>query len=133
MLPIGTVFMYPYLWAHEDERGRRQPAKSRPVVVIGHIGPDSARFLYLLPISTLRPLPPQSFLEIPPAEVGRAGLRRVPQFVNLAEFNLDRERGGAHIGTLVQPRGCFSNAFVRKLSMKLISDLSAGDVRVVRR
>lgn len=111
-LVSGTVFPYPYLWAHQAKRGETEGRKERPVVVGIRLAPKyGENRVMLLPITTKPPEAGRRAVEIPNSEKRRAGLDQgLRLWVILDDINIDRP-GRSYYITSARPLGRFSRAW----------------------
>jgi len=111
-LTSGTVFAYPYLWAHQAARGETEGRKERPVVVGIRLRPEYGQDrVLLLPITSKEPEAGRLFVEIPEVEKRRAGLAAgMRLWIILDDVNTDRP-GRSYYITNARPMGRFSRAW----------------------
>ncbi len=87
-LQSGSVFTYPFLWAHQQERGETEGRKPRPVAVALRLPRSDGDCLVLLAITTRNPAG-RIAVEVPRAEKRRAGLDPDTRWIMLDEYNTD--------------------------------------------
>lgn len=66
----GMVLHYNFLWKHEAERGQKEGARDRPVVVLVLMGDGEE--VVVAPITTLAPEQGAPAIEVPARECGNA-------------------------------------------------------------
>lgn len=87
----GAVVTYPYLWAHQHDKGEIAGRKDRPTAVgIRMPQKRGGDILVLFPITSKEPAPGQTGLEIPKNEKERGGLDPgMRLWIILDEYNTD--------------------------------------------
>lgn len=131
MPTAGDVIYYPYLWQREDVAGETDGRENRPVCVAVALPVMEVHFIYLLAITSKRPLASQVAIEVPELEMKRAGLDwDSPSWVAINEWNKDvveesyyLERSGPRLGAL-------SPSFLKKIQRVFRDslDMRAGQV-----
>jgi hypothetical protein len=111
-LVSGTVFAYPFLWAHQAERGETEGRKDRPVVVGIRLRPEYGQDrVLLLPITSKAPQQQSLAVEIPDSEKRRGGLDVMMRlWIVIDDINID-EPGHSYFLSSQRPLGRFSNAW----------------------
>lgn len=114
-IKTGCIIPYPYLWAHEADRGEIEGRKQRPVAVGVRLQRQDGDALLLFPITTKEPSADRLAVEIPDMEKRRAGLDTTMRlWLILDEYNLDTV-GTSYYLEPEPPIGRFSKAFLLPL------------------
>ena len=114
-IKTGCIIPYPYLWAHEADRGETEGRKQRPVAVGVRLQRQDGDALLLFPITTKEPSADRLAVEIPDIEKRRAGLDTTMRlWLILDEYNLDTV-GTSYYLEPEPPIGRFSKAFLLPL------------------
>lgn len=83
----GEVIAYAYLWTHEHDAGREDAAKDRPCAVVVSVRHRDDDIVYVLPITSRPPVPPEDGIEVPRETRKRLGLQAAPCWIVLTEVN----------------------------------------------
>lgn len=131
-LVSGTVFPYPYLWAHQADRGETEGRKERPVVVGVRLRPKHGQDrVLILPITSRQPDAGRHAVEIPDTEKRRAGLSvGMRLWIILDDVNDDAPGRSFYI-TNAAPLGRFSRAWFVPLMREFVKNLR--DARITNR
>lgn len=81
----GMVLHYSFLWKHEAERGQREGAKDRPVVVVVLLADGEE--VVVAPITTKAPEPDAPAIEVPPRVRAHLKLDAAQSWISLATLN----------------------------------------------
>lgn len=130
----GEVFRYPFLWKRERDAGESEGRKKRPVcIAVTVANRQGETVVFILPITTLPPLPNRHVIEVPQIESQRVGLETsVRKWVMLDEINTDiAER--SYVWDDRRSLGAFSAAFTNKLRTTLLSLVKAQAAAVIDR
>ncbi|MGJ0620465.1 MAG: hypothetical protein ACR65Z_07090 [Methylocystis sp.] len=98
-LVTGAVIVYPYLWKDEELRGETEGRKTRPCVIsLRKKRPNKPDALFLIPITTKRPLPHDVALEIPETDKRLAKLAAdIPLWVIVSSMNYEELPGSYYL------------------------------------
>lgn len=126
----GEVYAYCYLWTRQQLAGEESGRKTRPAALVAR-STQSPGTLYLLAITTQRPLRDRKAIEIPRAERARCGLDE-PCWVIVDEFNETLETR-THDFESIEPLGAFSSTFTKHVATLFAATVRAGLAsRVIR-
>lgn len=118
----GSVVVYPYLWRWQEDEGRENAEKDRPVC-LAIVVPDPGgqlNHLVILPISASPPREGQSSLEIPALEIHRAGLSMFKRgWITVSEYNYDVAERSYFFEANQKPLGQFSPRFLEDIRLAL--------------
>jgi hypothetical protein len=134
-LESGLIVSYPYLWRWQQDRGRADGEKDRPVCLAIALYDARQNFTHLviLPISGTPPRAEQTAIEIPPLEIKRAGLSDLKLgWITVSEYNYDIAERSYYFDPNQRPRGRFSPRFLEQIRQALRPFLSAHAGRVDR-
>jgi hypothetical protein len=111
-LVSGTVFTYPYLWAHQATRGETAGRKERSVAVGIRLRPKYGQDRTLIfPITSKAPDEKALAIEIPASEKRRGGLDPgIRLWIILSDVNTDAPGKSYYLGSQ-RPMGRFSKAW----------------------
>lgn len=128
----GDVVKYSYLWAREQTRGEEAGRKTRPACVMLIVtGADGKLTTLIFPITSQKPLPDTSAIEIPETEARRAGLYR-PAWVIVDELNKDDLASSFALEDR-KPLGRFSKKFMLKLAIAVRAVAQARKMKIISR
>lgn len=97
----GDVLPYGYLWSHESDAGREDPAKERPCVVVLSVGEGDRPVVIVAPITSEDPDDPNALA----LSAGAVGLNR-PSWIIPWELNTFRWIG-PDVGRALKPAGAW--------------------------
>jgi hypothetical protein len=118
----GAVIRYPFLWKSQHARGESAGRKERPCAVALRITGVSGDMLVLFPITTRQPEAGRMAVEVPSAEVARAGLDRSRRsWIIFDEVNTDRADNSYNIAPRAE-LGTLSAAFFGPIVLRFIAE-----------
>jgi hypothetical protein len=129
----GDILPYGYLWSHESDAGREDPAKERPCVVILAVGEGDSPTVVVAPITSHDPNNPDAIK----LSLGAFGLNR-PSWIIHWEVNTFRWIG-PDVGTANKPAGAWwrlgalGPELRNRLADRVQAELLRGRAHVVRR
>lgn len=124
---IGSVIVYPYLWAREAGKGETSGRKSRPTVVVVRKPSANGDIIALLAITSQQPSQARSAVEIPDIEKRRAGLSGdMRLWIILDEYNVDVIGSSSYLEPK-PPIGAFSRAFFLPLFERFVKGLRGSE------
>ena len=130
----GAVFVYPYLWRWQSERGETAGRKERPVCVALPLVRDGMTHLFLLAITGTLPGADRIALEIPEIEKRRVGLKEWRRgWVILDECNYDIAERSFHFAPDTPSLGRFSEAFTGQIKTAMRAAIAGGALRRIDR
>ena len=97
----GDVIAYGYLWSHESDAGREDPAKERPCVIVLAVGQGDDPTVMVAPVTSHDPGDPDAI----PLSAGALGLNR-PSWIIPWELNTFRWIG-PDVGRAAKPAGAW--------------------------
>lgn len=97
----GDVIAYGYLWSHESDAGREDPAKERPCVIVLSVGQGDNPTIMVAPVTSHDPGDPDAI----PLSAGALGLNR-PSWIIHWELNTFRWIG-PDVGRAAKPAGAW--------------------------
>lgn len=97
----GDVLPYGYLWSHESDAGREDPAKERPCVVVLAVGEGDNPTVLVAPVTSADPHDPDAIA----LSAGAFGLNR-PSWIIPWELNRFRWVG-PDVGRAAKPAGAW--------------------------
>jgi hypothetical protein len=123
-LKAGDVIQYHYLWRREADKGETEGRKSRPACLVIALESQGKTYLYLLAITSKRPLSSQKAIEIPHLELRRIGLKtETPGWVIVSEYNRDILGESFYLQPNEPKIGSFSSRFLLLLQQALRENL----------
>ena len=109
----GEVFLYPYLWRREGDRGETEGRKERPVCLAIRWNLGERRLMIFLPITGSVPSADQTAIEIPLTELKRIGLDLSRRgWIIVSEGNLDDIDRSFYFDGSEKPLGRFGKKFM---------------------
>jgi hypothetical protein len=123
----GTVFKYPYLWAHQRNEDIDNPKARTACLIFRLEKPSGEAVLAIVPISDLPDSADHACLEVPRDEMKRAGLSEFRRaYLHLNEYNVDRESSSPSYNPRTPPIGKFSKQFIVRVGKLLAESIRAG-------
>jgi hypothetical protein len=131
-LRTGVIIAYPFLWAHQTDRGETEGRKQRSTVVALRLPRRTGDAVVLRPITTKQPGRGRRATEVPDTEKQRAGLDlTVRCWIMLDEFNTD-VIGKSYYLEPEPPLGTFSRIFFLPIARAFVTGMKEAR-NVVRR
>ena len=129
----GEIIEYLYLWAREAERGEISGRKARTACVQVMMRGEGSVSAVLFAITSQPPAGGQTCIPVPRLEAKRGGLYE-PAWVIVDEWNEDPNLLVSLYVFAPRPRGKFSAAFMREVTLLAAKTLRAGRMgRTLRR
>jgi hypothetical protein len=83
----GLVIHYEFLWSHEDRRGLQDGVKRRAAIVVAVLQEGNNKRILVAPITTARPIDPNSVIPMPQKVRENLGLNAPESWVVVDELN----------------------------------------------
>ncbi len=123
----GDVFLYPYLWNWQADKGEAEGRKDRPVCLALPLRKVGLTHVFLLAITGTPPQQGQRAIAIPEIEKRRAGLKQWKNgWIILGECNYDIVEHSFCLDPSQPVLGRFSDAFTARIKTELRAIIESG-------
>ena len=131
---VGEVWLYPYLWAWQQDLGETEGRKDRPTAIVAAVHDAEGQLhIALLPITSKSPGSDRISMEIPMMEARRIGLTTSHAlWIIFDDYNFDAY-GESYYFDPDGRIGALSSAFLALVTARFIKALKERAIRRIRR